>query len=803
MRNNTPDQSTPEQEQSEEQAQLRKEQSPLPTQDSDSSVVGSDAPPDSAPAKQDSPAGTAAETDPQPDQKILRAEKSEENAAQPSGSETADNAETPLAIQPDAAPTQPETLSEQEIGPSDAEQKTEAEGTPDQAVEEEPDQKPEQETKAAPPAEDTPTPSKCFGTLSWITPLILFFLTVLLFAPLAYNSKVAGIAPASKTSAQLAAAIEAAEQGSDLSLWIIPHVAGQPAPEVLPLQLWWGAAMKAAAKQISALTGDWLGGLVGPFILAWLFLMGTACLGWTDSRFKRKAALAAGIAAFCSSPFIAAAWFAPEVILGPALSVMAAACLLRSLKKPTFCLTMFLGCALMALAALAGGIILAALPLVAALLAIIGTLNFRRLGEWDLVFGLGLTTLILGGWLTGGLLFAGSSALRAYLALTPLLAGGGCALPESSPGGLALLFTAALLPWLALPALMPVRSCKTLLAGVKSWKDRSRFTEALFLAGLLVAGAAGLAVCSIVHPALLLALSAAVAALAARSLTNLSSAQNNRWGAFCALYLLALAAVFFWMLLDSGRELLNAQLGIAPNISFDLKVWLAPGAAALIGALTMWFFGRGKSSQTSLLALLFAALLITQAFAWFSIPVMEPYLKTISPEPPVMDIVAPGELNLGPDGPRLHIPMPPELPVITPPAVASQNATQIPDTQLDILGAPMPARHNATRPNALPGIGPEISINATTPAPESGLPGGEVDPNSAQNATAPVPEAGGALYGDDLPALDVPTGPPPAPYQPGLHPQAKEPPLPVLDVPGSASAPRAPLIEPYPPGNAD
>ena len=130
--------------------------------------------------------------------------------------------------------------------------------------------------------------------------------------------------------------------------------------------------------------------------------------------------------------------------------------------------------------------------------------------------------------------------------------------------------------------------------------------------------------------------------------------------------------------------------------------------------------------------------------------------------------------------------------MITPPAVAAHNATQIPAAQPDILGAPMPARHNATGPNALPGIGPEISVDAITPTPESGLP-------PAQNTTAPVPEAGNALYGDDLPALDVQTGPPPAPYQPGLHPQTKEPPLPVLDTPGSSTAPRAPLTDPYPP----
>ena len=798
MRDNPPDQPTPKQEPNEEQTRQQEEQSsPLSPQEREAPAAASDAPEPPAPEQQDISQNPDPDADLPPDPKILRPEAPEKSDSRTFESEAAVEAEAPLSMQSKAAQAQPESTATQD-GASDAARKFEFETELNQAAPEEPEQKEqkqeatEQKAESEQTPEDGPAPSKMFSALSWITPLVLVLLAALFFAPLAYHSKITGIAPQADTSSRLAAAVETAKEG-DLGSWFVPQIAGRPAPEVPPAQLWWHAAADAAAKALNTLAGPWLAGWLEPFMLAWLFLMATACLGWTDSRFKRKAALAAGFAVFCSRPFIGAAWFAPEALLAPTLSVMAAACLLRGLKKNEFSMAVFVGCGLVALTALAGGIIPAALPLAAVLLTILGTLNFRRMGEWDLVFGLGVTVLVLGSWLTGGLLFAGSSALRAYLTEAPLLLFGGTGpLPEPAPGGSACLAITALLPWLALPALMPVRSGKALLAGIKSWKNRTAFTEPLFLGGMLAAGIASLAFCPAMQPALLPAVAAVMAALAARSLTNLTAGQNRRWGTFCAAYLLVLAAVFFWMLLDNGRQFLNSLLGIAANISFDLKVWLAPGTAALIGALTMWFFGRGKSSQTGLLALLFAMLIITQAFAWFSIPVVEPYLKATQPAPPVMDIDSPDGLDLGPDGPRLHMPMPPELPVITPPAVAAHNATQIPAAQPDILGAPMPARHNATGPNALPGIGPEISVDAITPTPESGLP-------PAQNTTAPVPEAGNALYGDDLPALDVQTGPPPAPYQPGLHPQTKEPPLPVLDTPGSSTAPRAPLTDPYPP----
>ena len=442
---------------------------------------------------------------------------------------------------------------------------------------------------------------------------------------------------------------------------------------------------------------------------------------------------------------------------------------------------MFAGCVLMALAALAGGIIPAALPLVAAIIAIVGTLNFRRLGEWDLVFGLGLTVLLLGGWLTGSLLFAGSAPLRAYLAGAPLLAGSGCPLPALPLGCFTLLLAATLLPWLALPLLMPTRSGKALLAGVKDWRNRQPFTEALFLGGLLLAGLAALVIHLPAPSALLLMPAGALAALAARSLISLSPAQNNRWGTFCALYLLALGAVFFWMLLDSGREALNAQLGIGANISFGLATWLAPGTVALLAALGMWFFGRGKSSQAGLLRFLLAMLLIAQALAWFSLPVIVPYLKAAPPDMPVLDIVSPlpdGAPDGLPDGPRLHMPLPPESPGITPTVPAAHNATQAPLTQPDILGAPIPALHNATSQAPLPATTLPAQANATlAPAPVNAT---ALPAPLPVNATAPVPDAGGALYGDDLPPQTTPTTPV-TPYQPGMH--LQEPPLPILDTP--------------------
>ncbi len=799
MRDNTPDQPTPEQEQNKEQTSQKTEHPPLQTPDSETSSARPDALSPPAPDKQETPARHAPDAGLRRDQEILHAKEPAGNDARPSQAEIAPEDETPLSMQPEARPTRPESPWPQKAAEDGGEQESAPEVEPGHTSEQTPEQKPE----SVPTTESIPAPSKCFGVLSWITPLLLAVLALALFAPLAYNSKITGLEPKPNAQPQLAAAIETAEQGGDLSFWFIPHVAGQPAPEVPPLQLWWGAAANALSPRLSDLAGAWIGGWAAPLALAWLFLMAAASLGWTDSRFGRRAGLAAGLAAFCGPLFMAAAWLAPNLLLAPALSGLGAACILRGLKKTTFSLSVFLGCVLAALAGLAGGLIPAVLPLAAALIAIVGTLNFRRLGEWDLVFGLGLAVLILGGWLTGGLLFAGSAALRAYLAGPLLLSGGGSPLPAMPWTCFAVLTLAVLLPWPALPLCLPARSGKALLAGVKDWKNRLGFTEPLFLAGMLATGLTGL---MLANPdlVLLLLLPAGLAALAARSLTNLTAKQNRRWGSFCALYLLALALAFAWLLLDSGREFFNAQLGIAANISFDVKTWLAPGAAALIGALTMWFFGRGKSSQNGLLVFAFALLLVSQSFAWLSLPALEPYLRTTraQPELPVLDIVLP-EQNIGPDGPRLHLPMPPGPDAIMPPATAAYNATQNTPPQLDILGAPMPARHNATSPHTLPAIIMPITSNATSPAPDSGLINGQASPPPlAQNATAPTPEAGNALYGDDLPTLEAPAGPA-APYQPGLHTQAKEPPLPVLDTPPAPPAPGAPLVDPYPPGNAN
>lgn len=803
MRENTPDHPTPEQEQNENQTQQREEQQPLSPQANEAPAATSDAP-TPAPGQEEASAKPASDAGLGRDQEIPQTKETAETAAQPFAPETDVAVEEPLSMQPEAAQTQSEIPLQQDTVWGGADQDHQPEAASEQAAAQTPEQTPEQKATPSLTAEDIPTPSKCFGALSWITPLLLALLAVALFAPLAYNSKITGLEARPGVSPQLAAAVETAEQGGDLSFWFIPQAAGQPSLEVLPLELWWGAASNALSRCLSDLTGAWVGGWIVPLTLVWLFLMAAASLGWSDSRFGRRAGLAAGLTVFCGPLFMAVAWFAPNLLLAPTLSALAAACLLRGLKKTAFSLTVFLGCIFMALAGLAGGLIPMALPLAAALFVIIGTLNFRRLGEWDLVFGLGLTLLILGGWLTGGLLFAGSTALRAYLAGLPLLSGGGSPLPIMPWACFALLTLVVLLPWPILPLCLPARSGKALLAGVKDWKNRTGFTEPLFLAGLLIAGLAGLMAADSAGPALLLLLPAALAALTARTITNLTAKQNRRWGSFCALYLLAMALVFAWLLLDSGREFLNAQLSIAANISFGIKTWLAPGAAALIGALTIWFFGRGKSSQSGLLVFAFALLLVSQAFAWISLPVLEPYLRTsrIQPDLPVLDIVSP-EQTPSPDGPRLHLPMPPEPGVITPPATAVYNATQSTPPQLNILGAPMPTQHNATSPNSLPTMIMPVAGNATGTAPDIGLGGEAATPPLAQNATAPVPEAGGALYGDDLPALETPTGPPPTPYQPGLHTQTKEPPLPVLDTPPAQPAPRAPLTDPYPPRNTN
>ena len=787
MGDKTPEQSTPEQKQAENQ-----------TPQSETEKLQTAADPEAQSQGQTSPEPLRPDARLRKDQEALEAGESfestpeQEDAAPEAASGSEARAEDGDArgglswekARSDVAPLsmdQPSTLAGQASGAA-ADSLAEADPQAEPQPEPQTDGPALEQTPAAPAEE--PAQSRCFNLLSWLAPLVPILLTIILFAPLLYHSKITGLTPQSGLPPHLEIAVYKAKYGADLSFWFIPQVPGLPAqPDsgVLPMQLWWGALMGAADSYLSGLAGDWLNGWSGPLLLTWLFFTAVVCLGWTDSRFRRKAGLAAGLAAFCSLPVAAVAWFASGLLLAPLFSVLAAACLLRGLKKTVFSMAVFAGCIFMALAGLSGGLIFVVAPFAAALIAIIGTLNFRRLGEWDLVFGLGLTVLLLGAWLTGALLFGGSAALRQYLEGLSLLAGGAPALPEPPLGCLAALLAITLLPWLALPLFMPARSGNALLGGFKSWKNRVKFTEPLFLGGMILAGLAGLAAVAPAHPALFPILLAAVAALAVRSLTNLSPRQNRRWGAFCAVYLLLLAVGFLWLLLDAGRETLNAHLGIAANISFEMKIWLAPAVAAVIGALTMWFFGRGKSSQTGLLALAFAMLLITQAFAWISLPVIQPYLKSTEMEIPAQDIVLPIP-EIIPDGPRLHMPLPPAPAAATPPALASHNATQGQMAQPDILGAPLPALHNATSPDMVPGV---TEVNATQGAPESTPP--------VQNATQPVPDAGNARYGDDLPPLAPPTGPPPAPYQPGLQQttRVQEPPLPILDTPVSASpAPR-------------
>lgn len=807
MGDKTPDQPTPEQKQAENQT-------PQPETEQRQPVAGPEKQ-DPNQAEQTDQAGQAASTSLTPDARLrkdqetlaaresLPATPQRRNAGPESAVEPEAEAETESAPEkslPEEAGSDDEPLTmSRPAAPDDQISKNTTESSADTAPGAEPQAEPQSDAPAAPEVmiDETP-PSRCFSALSWLAPLVPVLLTVILLAPLLYHSQVAGLTPQSSLPPQLDAAIDKAKYGADLGFWFIPQVADQPNSGVLPMQLWWGALMGMADSQLSGLAGEWSNGWSGPLLLTWLFFTAVVCLGWTDSRFRRQAGLASGLAAFCSLPVAALAWFAPGLLLAPLFSVLASACLLRGLKKTTFSMAVFAGCVCMALAALSGGLVFAAVPLVAAFITIIGTFNFRRLGEWDLVFGLGLTALLLGAWLTGALLFGGSSALRQYLEGLCLLAGGAAVLPKAPLGCLASLLAVTLLPWLALPLLMPARSGKALLGGVKDWKNRVRFTEPLFLGGLILAGLVGLVALAPAHPALLPLLLAAVVALAVRSLTNLSPRQNSRWGAFCAAYLLILAAGFLWLLLDSGRAALNAHLGIAANISFGMKTWLAPAVAAVIGALTMWFFGRGKSARVGLLALAFAMLLLVQTFAWISLPVIQPYLQSTRMDIPTQDIVLPAP-EIIPDGPRLHLPLPPAPPVVTPPALANHNATQGQMPQPDILGAPLPVLRNATSPDVPagatePGLTGATVVNATEGAPESAL--------LAQNATQPVPDAGNARYGDDLPPLAPPVGPPPAPYQPGLQssPRAQEPPLPILDTPINAPAP-APRVDAYPQSN--
>lgn len=630
------------------------------------------------------------------------------------------------------------------------------------------------------PPDEGPADSKLFSALSWITPLLLLFFAALLFIPLAYDSKVKGLIAETGSAPRLVEALTTARQGGGVSLWIIPQAAGEPVSEVLPMQLWWGAATESAKAALSDLVGPWLAGWVGPFFIAWLFLMAVAALGWTDSRFRRRAGLAAGLAAFCGPLFICGAWLTPDLLLAPALSTLAAACLLRGLKKKTFSLAMFTGGVFMGLAGLSGGLIFAAMPLFAALFAIVGAFNFRRLGEWDLVFGIGLTVLVLGGWFTGGLLFAGSDALRAYLGGMSILAGGGYVLPVLPVACLTLLLIGVLLPWVLLPFCLPVRSGKAFISGLTNWKDRTRFTEGLFLTGLVLGGLAVLFLISPAHPALLLSLAAGVSAIAARSLTSLSPAQSRRWGVLCAFYLLLLALGFAWFLLSGGEAALNGYLGIEPGISFGSKTWLAPAISALIGVAAMLLFGKGKSSQGGLLIFSLVMLLVIETFAWLSLPMLYPSLqRAVAPQSLTPELIPPADASENPyatmqnatESGGLRLPF-----MILGNATSqapAQNATL--SVQPDILGVPLP-QHNSTLP-ATPG-----TINGSG----SILPGSQnATSPGAQNAT--VPDAGGALYGDDLNLPPVQAGPPPAPYQPGLH--REEPPLPILDAPGAQPRP--------------
>ncbi len=735
MQDKTPDRLIPEQDN--DTAQTKEGSSELlsdsPDKEKELASSAQAAPPDAS-ADPQNPDASATEESAAPD--------AEAASAKVSGPEGAPDHYAPLSLEPDAPQASQETPAEEPLLLSTEEQKAEAEAAP------------------AAPVDEQPLDSKIFRGLSWIGPLLLIILVALLFVPLVYNSQVTGIAPRLSATPQLVEALNTTKQGGGVSVWVIPQIAGQPATEVMPMQLWWGAAMQSSSAGLAGLVSPAVAGWVGPFILACLFLIAVLALGWTDSRFGRRAGLAAGLAAFCGPLFAAGAWLSADLLLAPALSTLAAACLLRGLKKNTFSLSMFAGGLFLGFAALSGGLIFAALPIFAALFAIAGALNFRRLGQWDLVFGLALTALILGGWFTGGLLFAGSDALRAYLGGISLLTSSGCALPPLPLACLALTLLALLLPWPLLPLCMPLRSGKALLAGFSNWKDRSGFTGPLFLTALFLGGLAILLLKTPAHWGLLLALTATLSALVARSLTNLTPSQNRRWGLLCALYLLLLAVGCGWLLLPAGEEFLNTRLGIDSNISFGLKTWLAPAVAALIGVVTIWLFGREKSSQGGLLALTFAMFLVFQAFAWLSLPVLQPYLQNalygketgveLLPPPLTPDT---GTVVDEGSGGGLRLPM--SLPWVnaTQPA---QNATQ--PAQPNILGAPLPGQ-NATLPGA--------QQNATQPA---------------QNATAPVPDAGGALYGDHFNLNATMQGPPPAPYQPGLN-KPQEPPLPILDSP--------------------
>ena len=759
MQDKTPDRLIPEQGNDTEQEK----------QDSSDLLLDSpDKGKESASFQQDAPSDAAADPQnrPSPVADEAATPDAEAENAQPPIPENAPDLSAPLSLEPDAPQSSREAGVEDTLLLPAEEQKTEAE--------------------PAVPADERPLDSKIFSGLSWIGPLLLILLAALLFAPLVYNSAVTGLVPRLGATPHLEEALNTTTQGGGVSVWVIPQIAGQPATEVLPMQLWWGAAMQSASSWLAGLVGPAIAGWTGPFVLACLFLIAAMALGWTDSRFSRRAGLAAGLAAFCGPLFAAGAWLSADLLLAPALSTLAAACLLRGLKKKTFSLSMFAGGLFLGFAALSGGLVFAALPIFAALFAIAGTLNFRRLGQWDLVFGLALTALILGGWFTGGLLFAGSSALRAYLGGISLLAGSGCSLPPLPLACLALTLLALLLPWPLLPLCMPARSGKALLAGFSNWKDRGGLTEPLFLTALLLGGLALLLLKTPGHLGLLLALAATLSALVARSLTNLTPAQNRRWGLLCALYLLVMAVGFGWLLLPGGEDFLNARLGIDANISFGLKTWLAPAVGTLIGIVTIWLFGREKSSQGGLLAFTFAMLLIFQAFAWLSLPVLHPYLQNAlygkeTGTEPLPSPLAPDTGNVVDDGSGGGLRLPMSLPWVnaTEPA---QNATT--PAQPNILGAPMP-RQNATLP-ATPG-----AQNATLPGAQQNA----TTPGAQQNATAPVPDAGGALYGDHFNLNATLQGPPPAPYQPGLN-KPQEPPLPILDSPVAPSpqppAPPAP-----------
>ncbi len=485
--------------------------------------------------------------------------------------------------------------------------------------------------------------SRCFGGLAAIGPLALIFFWLIQSLPTLMGRELRALHEVGNTLTGNAAAGLPSPDFYPVYHWFMSGLSLIPGIETLSLSNWLPDVQPSAGLESFA------GYPVSLLPLAAaLSALCMVLLTWGLARATgndRRTAFASGLVVLGSLAFIEVPRVAGSDMFLASIMTLCSICLYRGWIKPSAPLWLLSGFALIALSALAGGILGLALPLLTSLVFLFWRGTFRRAGARDGALGFGLMLVLLMTWGTLVSFGDGGRELLKALIENEYVAPIGEALALQgqdawiSPSLLAILW----LPWTALLLFLPwgrIGGFMKALVTNRTQRPGQGWLWASFLVTLAVLSLLGANM-----PVLLMPLVPPLAVLTAQALRALSAGGSRGFFLLLALTLIVLGLLFAAAnVYPAFFGETPAQLAALQAIPLPLIPALVQSVGLLLIGLLLWKATNRACADGALLVLTFLVLLYAAPLAYYTVAapaVAAPAVQVETPAQPAAEATPP------------------------------------------------------------------------------------------------------------------------------------------------------------------